>query len=84
MSSSPEPGPFHHNPSSPAVVLPGPTFLIELGAPGAEAVIFRPLGVPILARSCPTALTAHTGRADLEEGSRVRSKLDIRLKQADR
>lgn len=45
--------------------LPGPcqvpTFLKELGAPGAEAVISRPLDVPVLARSGPAALTAHTG-----------------------
>lgn len=45
--------------------LPGPcqvpTFLKELGAPGAEAVISRPLDVPVLARSGATALTAHTG-----------------------
>lgn len=45
----------------PSLLLPGPTFLIELGAPGTETVISRPLDVPVLAWSCPTALTAHTG-----------------------
>ena len=52
-----------HSPVAPGAPVPCqvPTFLIELGAPGAEAVISRPLDVPVLAWSRPTALTTHAG-----------------------
>ena len=52
-----------HSPVAPGAPVPCqvPTCLKELGAPGAEAVISRPLDVPVLAWSCPTALTAHAG-----------------------